>query len=326
MLDCMRAPILLLAAFALALPDIPGRAQDSAKASIVQAYRLWSEGQPKAAIAILEPLLRLDTQTFTEEQRGAAWDLLGSSYQDLEIFDRARQAYGKSIEALRSIPSAQAQYAAALYNLASMEQTLGENDSAMALSEKSRRIYEQLGDPAGIAVACTNLAGLAYVQKDFKTARRSLATALKEAQATTRMREDDYAAMYATESALALHDGKDEEAISSIQQAIDRWIHSHGPGYLMLGTGYLLRAHALARSGDYPRALADAQQALAIDEAAIGRNALGYLTAKTEYAQILHASGAKEEASRLEKEAGSALAQLESRKCYGCTIDANGFR
>jgi tetratricopeptide (TPR) repeat protein len=324
MLDCMRVPILLLAAFALALPDITGRAQDSAKASIVQAYRLWSEGQPKAAIAILEPLLRLDTQTFTEEQRGAAWDLLGSSYQDLEIFDRARQAYGKSIEALRSIPSAQAQYAAALNNLASMEQTLGENDSAMALSEKSRRIYEQLGDPAGIAVACTNLAGLAYAQKDFNKARRSLATALKEA--TTRMREDDYAAMYATESALALHDGKDEEAISSIQQAIDRWIHSHSPGYLMLGTGYLLRAQALAKSGDYRRALADAQQALANDEAVIGKNTLGYLIAEAEYAQILRTSGAKEEASRLEKEAGSALAELESRKCYGCTIDANGFR
>ena len=141
MLDCMRAPILLLAAFALALPAIPGRAQDSARASIVQAYQLWrkvSQGGGCDSRA----LVAADTQTFTEEQLGAAWDLLGSSYQDLEIFDRARQAYGKAIEMLRSIPSAQAQYAAAIDNLASMDRRWGQKDSAMALCEKSRRIYE----------------------------------------------------------------------------------------------------------------------------------------------------------------------------------------
>ena len=325
MLNCMRVPMLLLAAFAVTLPSIPARAQDSARASIMQAYQLWRGGQPKAAIAILEPMLRQDTLGFTEGERGAAWDLLGSSYQDLEIFDRARQAYGKAVQTLRSVPSAQAQYAAALNNFATLEQTLGEKDSAKALSKKAERLDEQLGDPAGIAIASTNLAGIACAQKDFKTARRSLATAIKEAQATTQLKDDDYATMYAVRSALALHDGKNEEAISSIQQAIDRWTHGHGPSYFMLATGYLLRAKAWAKSGEYARALADAQHALAIDEVAIGRNTLGYLTAETEYAQILRASGAKEQASRL-KEASTALAELESRQCNGCTIDANGFR
>ena len=291
MLNCMRVPILLVAAFALTLPNLAARAQNSPRASIVQAYEQWRGGQPKAAIAILEPMLQQASQTFTEEERGAAWNLLGSSYQDLEIFDRARQAFGKAIETLRSIPSAQAQYAAALNNLATMEQTLGQKDSARALSEKARHIYEQLRDPAGIAIASTNLAALACAQKDFKTARRSLATALQEAQATTRLKDDDFAAMYAVMSALALHDGRVEEAISSIQQAIELWIDAHGPSYLMLATGYLLRAQAFAKSGDYARALADAQHALAIDDVAIGRTTLGYLTAETKYAQILQGFG-----------------------------------
>jgi tetratricopeptide (TPR) repeat protein len=326
MLDCMRVPMLVLAAFALTLPDIPARAQDSARAFIMQAYQLWRGGQPRAAIAILDPMLRQDTLSFTEGERGAAWDLLGSSYQDLEIFDRARQAYGKAVQTLRSVPSAQAQYAATLNNFATLEQTLGEKASARALSEKARHIYEQLGDPAGMAIASTNLAGIACAQKDFKTARRLLATALEEAQSSTQWKDDDYATLYAVRSALALHDGKNEEAIASIQQAIARWTRGHGPSYFMLATGYLLRAKAWAKSGDYARALADAQHALAIDDVAIGRNTLGYLTAETEYAQILRASGAKEQASRLKKEASSALAQLESRQCNGCTIDANGFR
>ena len=121
MLKCMRVPILLLAAFALVLPDIPVRAQGLCQAPIAQAYQLWSAGHPKEAIAILEPLLRNEAQAFTESERGVAWDLLGSSYQDVEMFDQARRAYGKAMEMFRSIPSARAQYAATIDNLATME-------------------------------------------------------------------------------------------------------------------------------------------------------------------------------------------------------------
>jgi tetratricopeptide (TPR) repeat protein len=326
MLSCMRAAILLLATSALTLTHLAVLAQDSARSSILQAYQRWSAGQPKAAIGILEPMVLQDEGAFTEEERGVAWDLLGSSYQDMESFDRARQAYGKAIEILRSIPSAQGQYAATLNNLATMEQTLGANESARALSEKARDIYEQIKDPAGIAVASTNLAALAYAEKDFKTARGSLALALQQAQGTTRLKDDDYAAMYAVMSGLALHDGRIPEAISSIQQAIDRWTHAHGPSYFPLSTGYLLRAQALAKSGDYAQALADGQHALAMDEATLGRKSAGYLLAETEYAQILRATGAKEQASRLHNSASTALAELRSRQCNGCTIDASGFR
>ncbi len=150
MLNCMRVPMLLLAAFAVTLPSIPARAQDSARASIMQAYELWRGGQPKAAIAILEPVLRQDTLGFTEEERGAAWDILGSSYQDLETFDRARQAYGKAIDKLCDrFRLRRPNMRRRINNFATLEQTLGEKDSAKALSKKAERIYEQLGDPAG---------------------------------------------------------------------------------------------------------------------------------------------------------------------------------
>ncbi len=326
MLKCMRVPILLLAALALILVSMPMRAEGPVPAPIAQAYQLWSAGHPEEAIAILEPVLRNEAQAFTENERGVAWDLLGSSYQDAEMFDQARRAYGKAMEMFRSIPSARARYAATIDNLATLEETQGQMDTAKALAQKASRIYDVLGDPAGIAVASINLAAIAYGQKDYKTARRNLATAFKEAGTTTRLKEDDVAAMYTVKSALAFHDGKEEEAISSIQQAIDRWTRAHGPGYFMLSTGYILRAQALAKSGDYVRATDDAQHALAVAEAAIGRNTITYLTVETIYAQILRASGAKQQASRLQKEANSALADLESRQCNRCTIDASGFR
>ncbi len=327
MLKCMRVPILLLAAaLALVLVSMPMHAEGPVPAPIAQAYQLWSAGHPKEAIAILEPMLRNDAQNFTENERGAAWDLLGSSYQDAEMFDQARQAYGKAMEMLRSIPTAQAQYAATIDNLATLEEAQGQTDAAKALAQKASRIYDVIGDPAGIAIASIDLAAIAYGQKDYRTARRNLATAFKEGGATTRLKEDDVAAMYTVMSALAFHDGKAEEAISSIQQAIDRWTRAHGPGYFMLSTGYILRGQAFAKTGDYVRATADAQHALAVAEAAIGRNTLSYLTAETIYAQILRASGAKQQASRMQKEASNAMANLQLRQCRGCTIDASGLR
>jgi hypothetical protein len=73
-------------------------------------------------------------------------------------------------------------------------------------------------------------------------------------------------------------------------------------------------------------AIRDAQHALAIVEAVNGRDTVDFLSAQIVYAGILRASGAKQEGSRMAKEAGNALADLERRQCSGCTIDASGFK
>jgi tetratricopeptide (TPR) repeat protein len=301
-------------------------AQKSASDQITQAFQLWSEGRPKAAIEILDAMLRAGANSADDRELGVAWNVLGSSYLDLERYDDAKQAYHHAMEKLRPIPSARAQYASTVDSLARLEDSLGQKDLAKALGNRARNIYEELGDSAGVAVTSTNLAVIACGQRDFKTARRALQRAVQEAQHTTRLIDDDVAAIDATRSVLALHEGREEEAISAIERAIDLWTHAHGPDYYMLGTGYLVRARVLAKSRDYGRAISDAQHALAMAEAAVGRNSVAYLSAESIYAQILRASGAKQEASRLKKEASTAFADLRSRRCTGCTLDATAFR
>jgi tetratricopeptide (TPR) repeat protein len=176
-----------------------------------------------------------------------------------------------------------------------------------------------------VAITSINLAVIALGRNDFKAARRSLQTAI-QSQPERAMKTDDVAAMDEVKSALALHDGHGEEAISMVQRAIDLWTQAHGPGYFLLSNGYLLRAQVLAHAGDYARAIADGQHALEIVENAVGRNTIDYFSAQVAYAGILRASGAKQEGSRMAKEADNALGELERRQCSGCTIDANGFR
>jgi tetratricopeptide (TPR) repeat protein len=254
-----------------------------------------------------------------------AWDVLGHSYLNLDRFAEARQAYQRAIEILRLIPSGRAQYASALDSMGMLDASLGHLNEAKTLCEKARQTYAELRDSAGVAITSINLAVIALGRNDFKAARRFVQTAT-QSQPAMAMRADDLAAMDAVKSALSLHDGNSQDAIAMAQQAIDLWTRAHGPVFPLLSNGYLLRANALARSGDYVPAIRDGQHALAILETAIGRNSVDYLTAQVAYARILRASGAKQEGSRMAKEAGSALADLGRRQCSGCTIDASGFR
>jgi tetratricopeptide (TPR) repeat protein len=322
----MRVPSLLLAALAVTLSPLPMYAQGSAFDQIVAADGLRYQGEPKAAVAILESMVQAQASGMAESDLGLAWNVLGSSYEDLHMPEKAKLCYETAIEKLRPIPSAQAKHAAAIANLAALEGSEGQMDSAMVLYEKSNRIYEGIGDSGGVTVTSTDLATLMFAKKDFKAARRYLAKAFAASERTSGLRDDDIAGLFSVKSALALHEQESAEAISDSQQAIDRWTHAHGPGYYMLAVGYDLRAQATANTGDYGHALTDAQRALAIVEGANGKETVAYLKAEIVYAQVLQASGAREQAARLRKEASSALANLESRQCRGCTIDANGFR
>jgi tetratricopeptide (TPR) repeat protein len=318
------------AALALLAPQL--QAQSSASlstaqltSSVVLAFQLWSQGQPKAAIAILEPLLRAGSRFDDAGDAGVAWNVLGHSYLDLDRYPEAKQAYQHAMDILRPIASARAQYGSTLDSMGMLETSLGQRTEAKMMCEKARQIYAELGDSAGVASASVDLAVIALGRNDFKAARRCLQTAI-QAQPERAMKADDLAAMDVVKSGLALRVGNGEEAIAMAQQAIELWTQAHGPGYFLLSNGYLLRAQALAHSGDYVPAIRDAQHALAIVEAVNGRDTVDFLSAQVVYARILRASGAKQEGSRMAKEAGNALADLKRRQCSGCTIDASAFR
>ena len=108
----MRVPSLLLTALAVTLSTVPMHAQGSPFDQIMAADGLRYQGEPKAAVAILEPMVQTRASSMTETDLGLAWNVLGSSYEDLHMPDKAKSCYDTAIEKLRPIPTAQAKYAA----------------------------------------------------------------------------------------------------------------------------------------------------------------------------------------------------------------------
>src|ERR1700761_981031 len=84
MLLPMRVPFVLLTSFVLAFHPGPMRAQRFSSDQIAQAFHFWSDGQPKVAIEILDAMLRARVNSGDDREQGAAWNVLGSAYLDLE--------------------------------------------------------------------------------------------------------------------------------------------------------------------------------------------------------------------------------------------------
>ena len=125
----------------------------------------------------------------------------GRPTSDLHRPEKAKSCYETAIEKLRPIPSAQAKYAAAIANLAALEGSEGQIDSAKLLYEKSDRTYEGIGDSGGVTVTSTDLATLMFAKKDFKAARRYLARASAASQRSSGLRDDDIAGLYSVKGA-----------------------------------------------------------------------------------------------------------------------------
>jgi tetratricopeptide (TPR) repeat protein len=301
-------------------------AQQSRPPELLQAQSLNEQGQSRAAIAILEPLVQEASHVLDQASRGIAWNLLGSSYRAFEDYDKARRCYETASHILSTIPNEQVEYASALDNLGAIEERTGQFNASKTLRTRARHIYQATGNHVGIAIASSNLAQLALYQNDLSSARKNIFEAFREAQLTNQISENNLAAMYTVKGAVSYIERDFHAAIAADQQAIDIWTRIHGPGFYLLGVAYSLRGQASSRLGDHRQAVSDLQHALTLLEEIPGRNSQAYLKAELTYAHVLRDAGSKQEAAQLEKEAKSALTNVRIQQCSGCTISAESFR
>jgi tetratricopeptide (TPR) repeat protein len=323
----MKTPYWLLALLSsIVVTATTSFAQQPQPPTLSQAQSLIEQGQSRAAIAILEPLLQPESHVLDDAGRGIAWNLLASAYSDFEDYNKARQSYEMAIRILRSMPSQQVQYASALDGLGAVEESTGHFDESSALRIRARHLYESLGNHSGIAVTSCNLAMLAVEQKNLAIARQNMAKAFHEVQLATGFQGNDLAVMYTVKGALANAERDFRTAIAAYKQAIEIWTRIHGPRFFMLGIAYALLGDEFDKLGEYQEALSDLRHALTLLEDAPGKDSTAYLRVELAYAHALRDSGSKQEASLLEKEAKTTLTRVRAQQCVGCTISAEGFR
>jgi len=321
----MKTPrLLLLSSFILA--TFPLSAEQTAIDALTRAATLNEQGQFHASLALIEPLLQSKVDPSRNAIVGIAWNLYAVAHQNLGDIDQARHGYENAISILRTLPDRRAQLAVVLDNLASFDLQAGQLDESKALRIQAIDLYKSLNDHAGIARTSSNLALFALRQKDGKTAKRALDEAFYQESFVPTPDVGDLAGIYAAQTLLDARNNDFYAAVRSINHAIDLWTAHFGPRYYLLADGYSLRGQAYRKLSNFSSAIDDLQHALSILQQANLSNSEVYLDTQIAYAHILRDAGRHDEASRLEKEATTSLADLHRRQCSRCVVSAESFR
>jgi tetratricopeptide (TPR) repeat protein len=107
-----------------------------------------------------------------EAQQGALWEQLGLDYQAATEFLKAEEAYNRALQLLRTAPSARAEYASTLDDLASLYLIYGRLEDAERARKQALRVRQKLGNPTESAVSEEHLADIALARHQFKRAER----------------------------------------------------------------------------------------------------------------------------------------------------------
>ena len=279
-------------------------------------------GNAAGAVEILAPLA--PSAQISDEQRGVVWNILGLSYQDLELLDKAKYCYEQAINASRLLRSQEEQYAAAIDNLGSVEQSLGKLDESERLRKKAKTIYSALGNHAGVARILNNLAVTALRERKWAAAQGYIEKALQESKMTTELSDDDIAAMLSVQGNLAIINRDPRTALTLFQEAIEHWGRLHGSNDTTVGHGLMLRAQAYRNLNDFSSASSDLQQAMCIFKGTLGDTSVAYLKATLQKAQLLRDEGNTLEAVSLEKKAADGFKSLsnDGSKSFTVTVEA----
>lgn len=307
--------------FVYSVPSLP--AQTAPTERLTQAYALERQGKPAAAIPEVEGLL--NAKLLDDADSAKAWNILGNAYQDEEDFADARHAYEQSVQICENLPGNLSGHAMVLDDFGQLYVYTRQFDIATKLETKALRLYEQVGDHAGVARAASHLAGTAFSQGNVAHGSKFLKRAAKEAALANDLDDDDRTAIASLQGWQAQLNGNVAMSISSYGRALALAKKRHGEEHPSTGWSYVLLGNATAAAGQWTDALDEMRDGLAILDRTMGQQSEHYLIAEMAYSRVLDAAGFHSEAAQIKAEAKPLLQAHSRGQCDGCTVTAAAF-
>jgi tetratricopeptide (TPR) repeat protein len=255
----------------------------------------------------------------SDAEQGALWARLASQYHYAAEFSKAEDAYYKSLHLLKNAPTARAEYAATLENLAALYLIYGRLDDAERVRKQALAIREQMGDPSGVGLSHVHLADVAMMRHDFKKTERLALRGLEEMKSSSSPPREGMLSGLITLSYARCFRGHSNEGLMSAQQTVafaDRNFPSNSAA-----VGFALETVGFAewKSG----AIQDAGKAM-LDSIRILRTTLvpadprlaGVLL---QYGDYLIATSRRTEAQEVYDEAERIIHQTV-KPCAACTV------
>ncbi len=311
--------LLLLLTFPFSLPSqtqaviaddsLPQLSQHGDYARLIEVARTYAEDPQRSGA-----------------ERGLAWIYVGFGLQELSRYAESVTAYERSFQLLDHHPETARDFAVAMTALATLYVDLGQPEEARPLLNKSLRLYEGMGDHAGLAIVWMNLASLASKSNAERDTRKDLAHAKEESQQVHGLGNDYEASILSAEAWLALRGHDASAAIVGYQHCLELLLPVHGAGHPLIGHTYMEMGKAYLAEGDAVRGEEHMRKGLGILKTALGDSHPQYLLGEVIYAQLLDAKGEHAEALSLRTQAKSALSVFQHAQCAGCRVSVAALR
>lgn len=226
--------------------------------------------------------------------------LLGSLYGDAGMYPQAEVAVRRAITLLQNGPYDQ--LAEAMDHLAILLAAMGQDEKSEKEDMAALAIHEKVGDPGGIAIAWSDLAGIEIKHRQFSKAAEHAQKAvdlLKTESAADAGRR--IAAKQALGYALAGM-GRCEGAISALQSAVALSANTYGQDSMAVAINRYLLGHSAWQCGDARDADRWMKQGISRMKIDLGWGHAIYLESVAEYAKFLREQGETDRAEVVERE------------------------
>ncbi len=258
-------------------------------------------------------------------EQGIVLTYLGHAYQQRGDFHRATAYYEQALAIIDRDGRHPFEYATTLSSLGTLYAETGQVDTAKHLLHRSVHLFEKAGaHHAEIAIVWNDLATIAADQHARHEAHKRIAHAIAESQLSDKLTPDDLSSIAATQASIAELDGDRRSAVSGYQRSLNLSKLSHDDEHPETAWLYVLLGEAYLQTGNIAEARENTSRGLKLLEESAGRQSSRFLGAELAYAKVLDASGAREEASTLRKEAEANL-KKEAQRAQG-EVSLSGLR
>jgi tetratricopeptide (TPR) repeat protein len=169
----------------------------------------------------LELIRTADQNHLSEAQRADLWKHLALNYHAASEFPKAEDAYNRALHLLKTAPSARAEYASTLDDLASLYLTYGRFEDAEIAMKQALRVRLKLGSPTDRAVSEVHLADIALVRHQFKKAEGLAQRGLAGMESSSNPPPTGMLSALITLTYARCSRGRCDEGLMNAKQAVD---------------------------------------------------------------------------------------------------------
>jgi tetratricopeptide (TPR) repeat protein len=273
---------------------------------------------------VQEMIRRAEQKHQSQAQQGLLWAELALEYHAAAEFSNAEDAYNRALHLLKTDPSARADYATALDDLAALYLTYNRLADAESARKQALAVRRKLGNPVETAVSQIHLADIEVVHHQFKKAERTAEQGLKGMQSAP---DPPHAGMLSAFLILTYAQCAQKrcvEGLKNAELAVAFANQNYEPESAALGFAQEALGFAEWKTGatqDAERVILQAIQQLRKSLAPADPRLAGALL---EYRSYLLDTNRKVEAQEVHDQATRVLSQA-GVSCPGCTISVNSL-